>query len=359
MTNVHRPAPTVETFIAAIFRAVGADEAIAAEVAHHLVDAELCGHDSHGILRAARYVELIESGGLYPNAHPTIVRERATGAVFDAQQSFGIYSTRVALDWTLEAARTHGLGAAAIRHSTHVGRLGAYTERAASQGMIAVVTLGFAGPGIGGVVPFGGKRGFLSTNPWSFGFPSADGAPFVYDAATSAIPEGKVVAARAKNIPVPPGTIVDKDGNPTTNPKDHHDGGNLLPLGGEFFGHKGFGLGLAAAMMGGLAIIDDPEPILPAGPRRIPNPHGLMAGVFVLAIDPELFGERERYAQLVADNLNALRAQEPARGFTAVVAPGEPEARSRAARLRDGLEIPATIWNELTDLGKRYGVEPV
>src|SRR5208283_2484725 len=125
MMEAHRPARTVETFIAAIFRAAGADEAIAAEVAHHLVDAELCGHDSHGVLRAPHYVELIENGGLQPNAHPVIVHERATGAVFDAQRSFGIYSTRVALDWTLGTARTHGLGAAAIRHSTHIGRLGA------------------------------------------------------------------------------------------------------------------------------------------------------------------------------------------------------------------------------------------
>jgi hydroxycarboxylate dehydrogenase B len=351
-------AESLEAFVAGIFRAVGAEEAVAAEVAHHLVDAELSGHDSHGILRVARYVNSCETGVLHPGAHPVVMRERGTGALIDAQRSFGIYSTRFALDWVLDAARAHGIGAAAIRHSTHIGRLGAYTERAAAQGMIGIVTLGFAGPGLGNVVPFGGKRGFLSTNPWSIGFPSASGPPMIYDAATSAIPEGKVMAAKLKGVQLPPGTIVDRDGNPTTNPQDHYDGGSLLSLGGELFGHKGFGLGLAAAMMGGLAIIDDPAPVLPVGSARTPDPHGLMAGVFVLALDPDLFGERDRYAQLVADNLSALRAQEPARGSARVVAPGEPEARSREARLRDGIEIPAPIWDELTALGKRLGVEP-
>jgi LDH2 family malate/lactate/ureidoglycolate dehydrogenase len=83
-----------------------------------------------------------------------------------------------------------------------------------------------------------------------------------------------------------------------------------------------------------------------------------MAGVFVLAIDPGLFGAREHYAQMVADNLNALRAQEPARGFSAVVAPGELEARSRASRSREGIDIPEPVWKELVELAKRYGIEP-
>lgn len=356
-TPVRAGAQPVEEFVGAIFRAAGAEDAVAAEVAHHLVDAHLSGHASHGILRVARYVRAIEAGVLHPRAHPKIVRERGTGAVFDAQRSFGIYSTRVALDWALDAARKHGLGAAAVRQSTHIGRLGAYAERAAAQGMIAVVTLGFAGPGLGGVVPFGAKHGFLSTNPWSFGFPSTRGTPLIYDAATSSIPEGKVMDAYAKGAPAPPGTIVDKDGAPTTNPQDYYDGGSLLPLGGELFGHKGSGLGLAAAMMGGLAIIDDPSPILPVGSAKTPDPRGLMAGVFVLAIDPELFGSREHYAQLVADNLEALRKEEPARGSGAVMSPGEPEARARVERKRDGLTIPAKTWSELVAVAERLGVK--
>jgi uncharacterized oxidoreductase len=356
--SVHVAAAEAQDFIAAIFRAAGAEDDVAAEVAHHLVDAHLSGHASHGVLRAARYVRGIETGVLDPRARPAIVRERGTGAVFDARRGFGIYSTRVALDWALDAARAHGLGAAAVRHSTHVGRLGAYTERAAAQGMIALVTLGFAGPGLGGVVPFRGKRGFLSTNPWSFGFPSARGTPMIYDAATSSIPEGKVMDAHAKGAALPPGTIVDKDGNETTSTQDYYDGGNLLPLGGELFGHKGFGLGLAAAMMGGLAIVDDPAPILPVGSAKTPDPRGLMAGVFVLAIDPGLFGPAARYAELVADNLEALRAQEPAVASVPVMAPGEPEARSRAARGREGLTIPVKTWNELVAAGERFGVSP-
>jgi hydroxycarboxylate dehydrogenase B len=355
---VRRPAPALTEFIASVFVGLGADEPIAREVAQHLVRASLSGHDSHGILRAAHYVRHADVGNLQPRARPVIVREGATGAVIDAQYCFGIHSTGVALDWALTAARKHGLGAAAVRHSSHIGRLGEYSERATSQGMIAIVTVGYAGPGLGGVVPFGGKHQFLGTNPWSFGIPSESGTPMIFDAATSSIPEGKVVLAHAKGEQLPPGTIVDKDGNPSTDPQDHFDGGALLPLGGEQFGHKGFGLALAAALVSGLAIIDDPEPSIPAGLGKAPKRPGVMAGVFLLAIDPGIFGPRERYARLVADNLTALRAQEPAKGYNAVMAPGEIEARTRAQRERDGIEIPAKTWAGLLELGQRFGVAP-
>jgi uncharacterized oxidoreductase len=358
IANVRKAAPALTDYIEAVFRALGADEPVAREVAQHLVRSSLSGHDSHGIFRAARYVRQADNGLLDPRARPVVLREQAAGAVIDAQYCFGIHSTGFALGWAIDAARKNGLGAATVRHSAHIGRLGDYCERAAAQGMVAIVTVGFAGPGLGGVVPFGGKRPFLGTNPWAFGFPSSRGTPMIFDAATSSIPEGKVMVAHAKGAPLPPGTIVDKDGHPSTNPQDHYDGGALLPLGGELFGHKGFGLALAAALMSGLAMIDDPEPSIPAGLGKAPKRKGIMAGVFVLVLDPGLFGPRERYAELVGDNLAALGQEEAAPGRAAVVAPGQLEARTRALRERDGIEIPQTTWDELVALGARFGIPP-
>lgn len=355
---VRRRAGELEPFIASVFRAIGTDDGVAAEVAEHLVRASLSGHDSHGVMRTPRYVKMADVGKLDPRARPEFIRERPSAAVIDGHYSFGIHSTRIALDWSLGAARAHGLGAATVRHSGHIGRLGDYCERAAAQGLVAIVTVGYAGPGLGGVVPFGGKRAFLGTNPWAFGFPSADGKPMVYDAATSSIPEGKVMVAHAKGEPLPPGTIVDKDGNPTTSAQDHYEGGGLLPLGGELFGHKGFGLALASALTGGLAMIDDPEPGIPAGLGKAPKRRGIIAGVCVIAIDPDVFGPRDRYAQLVADTLSTLREEEPARDRGPVVAPGDMEARTRDQRERDGIEIPATTWAEFLELAGRFGIDP-
>lgn len=351
-----RTAAEIEEFITAVFSRAGAGEPVAREVARHLVRASASGHDSHGVIRVARYIKGIDDGKLDPRAHPVVLRERGAGAVIDARTTFGIYSTGFALTWALAAARTHGLGAAAIRHSTHIGRLGEYAERAAREGMIAILTVGFAGPGLGGVVPFGGKRPFLSTNPWAIGIPSASGEPFVFDAATSAIPEGKVMVAIAKGQPLPPGAIVDRDGNPSTDPNDHRAGGGaLLPLGGEIFGYKGFGLSLASALIGGLAMIDDEEPTIPAGTGKAPKRPGVIAGVFVLAVDPALFGPPERYAQLVAETIAALHEVEPRAGAR-IVASGEPEAQSRARREREGIEIPAKTMAQLHELAARFHI---
>jgi LDH2 family malate/lactate/ureidoglycolate dehydrogenase len=357
--TVRRPYAELERFAHDIFRAMGADEEVATETARHLVRSNLSGHDSHGLIRIPQYVALADAGQLDPAARPVVLREHGVGAVIDARKTFGQYSTRFALDWALEAARKHGMAAAAVRHSTHIGRLGEYVERAAAHGMIAVVTIGIAGPGYGNVVPFRGKRRFLGTNPWTFGFPSARGTPFVYDAATTGIAEGKLRVARAKRAPVPPGAIVDREGNPTTEVEDFYAGGALVGLGGEAFGHKGYGLGLASALMAGLSMIDDDVPGVPSAVvREHWETKGLMCGVFVLAIDPGLFGDAARFAELVADNLEAARREPPAAGADEVLAAGDPEARTRLARQRDGIELATQTWNDLKAVGERFGVAP-
>jgi LDH2 family malate/lactate/ureidoglycolate dehydrogenase len=256
------------------------------------------------------------------------------------------------MGWAADRARQYGIAAAAVRRANHIGRLGEYAELAAGRGVIGIATVGVVGAG--GVTPFGGRGRYLGTNPWAIGVPAA-GEPMIYDAATSAVAEGKLRVARSKGAPVPAGAIVDSAGRPTLDPADYYAGGAMLPLGGALAGHKGYGLALASALIGGLAMVDDEEPSA-AGTAATPIDAGWIAGAFVIAIDPEWFGGAERYRVAVAGALAGLREQPPADGVTEILIPGDPERRSRALREREGIPIPDPVWNELLEVAGRYGL---
>jgi LDH2 family malate/lactate/ureidoglycolate dehydrogenase len=213
------------------------------------------------VLRIPQYVAQADRGELDPAARPVVLKESGVTALLDGQGGFGHFSTGVALDWAMAHAREHGLAAAAVRHSGHIGRLGEYAERAAGQGLIGVVTVGQAGPDVGVMVLHGGRQRFLGANPWAVGVPAQGRPPMIFDGSTSTIAEGKVRLARAKGVPLPPGCIIDRDGAPSTNPEDFYAGGAIVPLGGAVAGHKGYGLAMASALIGGLAMVGDADPM--------------------------------------------------------------------------------------------------
>ncbi|HEX5505303.1 MAG TPA: Ldh family oxidoreductase [Thermomicrobiales bacterium] len=350
MTTVWCPAPPLEEFVAGACRALGAADDIAAEVAHHLVRANLSGHDSHGVLRLPWYADQVARGDLHPAARPSVVRETPGAALFDAGRGFGHYSTLVALEWALAHARAQGVAAATVRNSTHIGRLGEYTERGAGQGLVTIITIGSAGETGRLVAPFGGRERFLGTNPWSFGAPAAGRPPMMFDAATSVIAEGKIRVAQAKGVPLPPGCILDGEGRPSTTPDDFYAGGMLLPVGGETAGYKGYGYSMAAALVGGLAMSADPAPDAGAGRPSI-------GGVTVLALDPAAFGGADTpYAARVGATLDAVAGVTPAPGVPRVLAPGEPEELTRAERGRAGIPLPEATWRALEQLAGRLDV---
>ena len=138
-------AEDLETFVRQVFEADGTPADIAAEVARHMVRANLSGHDSHGVIRVKQYVAEIEAGDMVPDARPTVLRETDATGLIDARRGCGLYTTAWALDWAMERASRHGVTVAAIRHSTHTGRIGEYAERAAERGLVALVTVGAAG----------------------------------------------------------------------------------------------------------------------------------------------------------------------------------------------------------------------
>ncbi len=347
------PAEGLEEFVRGIVRAMGADDEVSREVAGHLVRANLVGHDSHGVLRVPQYIRDAENGQLAPAARPTMLRELPGTALLDARRSFGHFSTLVALEWAMAHAREQGIAAVAVRHSHHIGRLGEYAERAGQRGQVALLTVGMAGPGMGLMIPHGGRRRFLGANPWAIGVPAQQQPPMVFDASTSAVAEGKVRLARAKGVSLPPGCIIDRDGTPSTNPDDFYNGGALLSFGGEVGGHKAYGLAMASALIGGLAMIGDDDPSFMGADA---GGHGRIGGVFLVVIDPAAFGPLEDYAAQTGETLTAAKQEPPASGHAEVLLPGEPEVRTRQQRERDGIPLPEATWRDLGVASARYGV---
>jgi LDH2 family malate/lactate/ureidoglycolate dehydrogenase len=341
MAEIYAVAPgPLEEMARRIFVAAGTPDDLAAHVARHLVRSNLSGHDSHGVLRIPRYVQSIEQGGLIPDARPEVVQDWPAAAVVEGKRGFGQVAASFALDVAIGKAAAAGCGAVSIRRCNHIGRLGDYAESAAERGYVALVTYGSAGPNSGHSAPFGGAARHLGTNPWSVGIPGKETPSVVVDFATTVVAEGKLQVARAKQAPLSPGCIVDKEGRPSTDVADFYAGGMILPVGG----HKGYGLSLVAALLGAGLTAEQPAA------------EGRGGGVFVLAVNPRAFAAPAAYTGTIDAMAAAVKAVPPAPGVAEVLLPGEPEARSRAERQRHGVPIPADTWDALVATATRFHV---
>jgi LDH2 family malate/lactate/ureidoglycolate dehydrogenase len=365
MTSVNASAKAVprqchpdalEHYVCDVLCAAGTPRAFGEEVAHHLVRSNLSGHDSHGVIRLPQYVSRIRSGEVIPDAAPAIVRETPSTVLIDAGYGFGQVAVYFAVRWAEEHAALHGLAAAAVRHCTHTGRLGDYMERVAGAGKVGLLTVGAAGPGVGGMVLPGTSHRYLGANPWVFGIPTSGGDPIVVDMSSSMIAQGKIPVAEAEGRLLPPDTLVDAEGRPSQDPAVFSAGGGLMPLGGSVAGHKGYGLALASALFGGLSMIDDPQPSL-IGASVDPaqgEARGRLGGVFLAVLDPGVFGAADAYramASATVDGVRALRAPDGAE----VLVPGDPESRARKARA-SGVQLPLSLCRDFERLGQEYGV---
>ena len=285
MPNVD--AAEMTSYLTRIFEALGAPTEDADNVASHLVDANLKGHDSHGVIRASQYVARTQEGRYVPGTTPVIEQDTATTTVVNGNWNYGQVVGRFTMDAAITKARDQGVAVAVAHRGGHAGRIGAYGEQAAAAGMIAIACVNLHGGGQL-VAPFGGGRRRLGTNPIVFAAPTPDpDAPFVLDMATSVGAEGKVRVARNRGAELQPGWILDGEGRPSTDPLDLYGGdpagsrqpGALLPVGGPV-GYKGFGLSMAVEFLAGA--------LLPTVATRPDDEVGGNA-IFMTVIDPEHF----------------------------------------------------------------------
>jgi LDH2 family malate/lactate/ureidoglycolate dehydrogenase len=322
-----------------IFRAAGADPEPTDILVTHLIDANLAGHDSHGVLRIPTYVKGVLSEKIKPNARPRVIEETAASALVDGAWTFGQVAARYGTDVAIDKAKTNGVAVVGVVRCNHIGRLGTYSTLAASQNVVAMVTIGNVG---NSTAPFGGRAGAFSTNPFSFGFPAGNHSDVMIDFATSAIAGGKVMVARAKHEPVPPGCLIDQDGNPTTDPAAYFNGGALLAFGG----HKGSALATLSVLLSHVLI-----------PAADFSDGAVLTATFILAIDAGLFRD-EAVVEAEADGvIDRIKSVPPAAGFSEVMVPGEPEVRTRQRREVEGIPVAEDTWAEIVQAAKSVGVE--
>jgi LDH2 family malate/lactate/ureidoglycolate dehydrogenase len=334
-------ATTLRELAADMLVAAGSDGDCARLVARSLVEANLRGVDSHGVMRLPGYVELIRAGRIRPQARPRVVADRGPTVTFDGELAFGQVVARRATRAVIQKAREYGIAMATAARIEHVGRLGEYAEMATADGLIAIL-LANCGPPGGLVAPYGGRTTALGTNPLAFGIPASARGSIIADFSTSATADGKVRLLLSRGLTLPPGWIIDRDGNPSVDPRDLYDGGALLPMAG----HKGFGLSLFVEILGGV--------LAGAGCASLGDDPG--NGFVIVAIDPSAFDGERDFGLVVDSVIEAIEACPPSEGFERVVVPGTPERDSVARRLAEGIPLPRPICQELVAEARRLGI---
>ena len=331
-----------------IVAAGGSSPAEADIVAGHLIEANLRGHDSHGVGMLVAYVRDLEGGTLKANQTPEIVSDTGTISVWDARAGYGQVVARQAVEWAIGAARTHGVAVNGLRNAHHIGRVGTYGEIAAAAGMVALHFVNVAS-GPPPVAPFRGREGRFLTNPVCIAIPGTDhNAPILLDFATSRVALGKVRVAHNAGKPMMDGALLDHAGEPTTDPSVMYTEprGVVLPFGE----HKGSGLALVCELLAG-AIVGSATVTSPTPPER-----GIINGMLSIVIDPAKLSTRDSMMAEIDAMVSWVKSAQPADPDLPVLIAGEPEQIARARRIADGIEIDDTTWAQLSALAERYQI---
>jgi uncharacterized oxidoreductase len=359
LPTVTVPVATLTAFVAAIFQAAGCDAAEAARVSHHLMGANLTGHDSHGVIRTPRYIQWLQGGQVRAGQTLTIAVESPIHAVVDGNFGFGQTIGELAVDLGIKKAQNSGLAVIALRNSAHIGRIGDWAERAAAAGLVSIHFVNVAMGEL--VAPFGGVDRRFSTNPMCVGAPQPGGDPLILDFATSIVAEGKVLVASNGGKPLPEGALIEPDGTlstdprtlygeiSATSPRDPANGAGALRAFGD---HKGSGIAFMCEILAGCLTGGPTSGPIPGGKRsRIGN------GMLSIYLQPGHFGVAH-FAEAAREYALYVKASRPATQGGEVLVPGEAEARTRAIRTRDGIPLQADTWAAIVQTGRSLGLEP-
>ena len=337
----------LESFAASLLQAGGASADEAQTVAASLVDANLKGYDSHGVMRVPYYVQAIKEGEVAPGEQLAILDEGPSRIVADANWGFGQVQAMRLIKLLAVKAHDAGLALGTMMHSGHIGRLGEYCEKTAADGLVSMLMVNSHGAAVR-MAPPGGKAPRLSTNPLAIGVPHT-GGPLVLDFSTSATAEGKVRVKKIAGQTCPDGWLIDNEGRPTCDPATLYGNppGAILPMGGAQ-AYKGFGLGLMVEILTGA---------LSGGVCARPVPFPKKGNcVFVLLIDPARYGGADHFQSEVSQLTDYIRSCPRIDGCEEILLPGDPERRLAERRTKEGITLDAENWNALVKLGQSLGV---
>ena len=337
--------------LAPVLIACGSSSEEAEKVVANLVMANLSGHDSHGVGMLPRYVDAVLEGGLSPNASVQTVLDTGSLLALNGQRGYGQVIGEQAMELGIARAKAHGSCIMTLADSHHLGRIGHFAEMAVAQGLVSLHFVNVLSRPV--VAPFGGADGRYGTNPCCIGIPLPGGKNFILDFATSRVAQGKMRVAHNEGRRVEPGTLIDENGLPTTDP-----GVVVVPQSNGLFGallafgeHKGYGMAVACELLGG-ALTGSGTWHKPTDP----SVRAVINGMLTILIDPAKLGTQTAFEQEAIAFVDWLRAAPAAPGFDAVQIAGDPERAHRAQRELDGIVIDAQTWRDMVAAADKVGV---
>ncbi len=343
-------ASRLTAFTSAAFQRVGVPTPDADLVADTLVEADLRGVHSHGVMRLATYVRRVRAGIVPAAATVTITREGPAFAHVDGHDSLGQVVSVRAMDIAIAKARAAGVGFVGVSRSTHFGAAAYYAMRASAQGFVGVAMTNT----IPLMPPDGGAAPVVGNNPIAYAFPSGRERPVVLDMATSVVAQGKLQRARGQGKPVPFGWGVDHEGRPTDRPEAIMDGGMLLPFGG----YKGFGLAVVFDLLCGvLTGAGWSSQVTGMGLPKNPGPQNV--GHVFMALDVAQFRPLDEFVRDADAYVRTVHAVPPAAGVGRIYVPGEIEFDLADARRRDGIPLDDNVVEDLNALARDLSLPPL
>jgi LDH2 family malate/lactate/ureidoglycolate dehydrogenase len=330
-------------FIIKTLSKIGVPERHAQMVADGLVDADLRGVGTHGIIRLPEYVKRIQQGGVTAAAQPKVMREKGPVICMDAQNCLGQVAGTMAMQAAIQKAKTLGAGIATVKQSHHLGAMAYYTMLAIKENMIGLAMTNTAAM----MPPWGGITPTLGNNPFSVAFPTAD-IPVVLDMACTEAARGKIKLALQEGKTIPEGWALDEKGNPTTDPAEAMKG-VILPAAR----HKGYGLAVMVDILCGV-LTGSSFSTLVKPVSDFSHARGL--GHFFAAIDITLFMPMDLYFERMSEFSQRAKDSQPAPGFDSIYLAGEIEHFKKEERLKNGIPVLKSTLNNLRELSTRLSL---
>ena len=340
------PIIQAEEFIANALQANKVPAVDAKVIAQLMVKSDLVGADGHGIFRLPAYIKRIRAGGINLNPNIHIEREQGATALINGDNAFGHLVMNKAVDLAIEKVKKHSVCWVGSHFGNHSGAASVYVRRLAEQGYIGIyMAVGNANH----MAPWGGIDLLLSTNPIAIAVPAGDHPTVLLDIATTVAAYGKVKVAAQKGESIPDTWMIDRQGQPITDPKKSNEG-SLLPIGG----YKGYGLAVMIGLLAGTlnnAAVGKDTIDFNAHHDLITN-----TGQTIIAVDPSAFGNREEFVERVITLVNDLKASSTLPGVNQIRVPGDGAAKSIAQRLEQGIPIAPELKEALNQCAKECGI---
>jgi LDH2 family malate/lactate/ureidoglycolate dehydrogenase len=331
-------------FTADVYERAGVPRDDAVLVADSLVQADLWGHQSHGVLRLGWYLARLQSGAMKAQTLSRLVVDSGAIAVLDGADGLGQVVTKHAADEAIQRAKQHGVGVVSVRNSNHFGTCMYFTRMGAEQDCITIL-MSNGGPNM---APWGGLKKKIGTNPWSIAAPAGRYPPMVMDMANSGVARGKIYLANNRQEAIPPHWAIDKEGNPTTDPKAALEG-FILPMAG----HKGYVMGVMVDVLSGVL----------SGSGFLEGVHGpydpvnrSCAGHLMLALNIAAFQPVAEFHARMESYIESLKAVPLAAGHTQVFYPGEMETQAEQENRARGLSLAVDTLADLARIEKEMGL---